>query len=109
MEKSDSAEIVVTIKKKHYTCSIYRIAFLFFQSLFLQRNGGAKDSVPVAEERSVVAVWLLVVHVVSRCTTQQTERHQVIEGPRQIVANVVLHRHPDAEYCDAPRSHWVAL
>uniref|UniRef100_A0A8C4FDU6 Protein KTI12 homolog n=1 Tax=Dicentrarchus labrax TaxID=13489 RepID=A0A8C4FDU6_DICLA len=36
--------------------------------LFLQRNGSSKDFVPVAEERSVVAVWLLVVHVMSRCT-----------------------------------------
>lgn len=45
----------------------------------------------------------------SRGAAQQTERHHVVEGPRQVVANVVLHRHPDAENRDAPSAHWVAL
>lgn len=74
-----------------------------------QRHGGAKDSVPVTKERSEVAARLLVVHVVSRSAAQQAERHQVVEGPRQVVADVVLHGHPDAENRDAPRAQWVAL
>ena len=80
-----------------------------FQSLFLQSNSGAKESVPVAEERSVVAVRLLVVHVVSWCPPQQTKRHEVIETPWQVIAYVVLHRHPDTENCDTPCGQWVAF
>lgn len=85
------------------------IHLLSSHSFFLQRNGGAKDSVPVAEERSVVTARLLVVHVMSWCTPQQTKGHQVVEGPRQVIAYVVLHRHPDTENCDAPGGQWVAL
>lgn len=63
----------------------------------------------MAEERSKVAAGLLVVHVVSRSAAQQTQRHHVVEGPGQVVAHVVLHRHPDAEDCDAPGAQRVAL
>ncbi|TNN57019.1 Protein KTI12 [Liparis tanakae] len=77
--------------------------------IFLRRKGGAKDSVPVAEERGVVAVGLLVVHVMSRRSAQQTERHQVVQSPRQVITYVVLHGHPDAENGDAPRGQRVTL
>lgn len=63
----------------------------------------------MAKERSVVTARLLVVHVMSRCTTKQTERHQMVEGPRQVVAYVVLHRHPDAEDRHGPCGQRVTL
>lgn len=73
----------------------------------LQRHGSAEDPVPVAEEGSVVAARLLVVQVVGRGATQQTEGHQVVQGPGQVVAYVVLHGHPDAQNCYAPCAQWV--
>lgn len=45
----------------------------------------------------------------SRCTAQQTKRHQVAETPRQVISYVVLHRQPDTEDCGAPHGQWVAL
>lgn len=75
--------------KRNYIISIYSQNCP--RSLFPLSKGSAKDSVPVAEEGGVVAARPLVVHVVSRCTAQQTERHQVVEGPRQVVTYVVLH------------------
>ncbi|KAK7891563.1 hypothetical protein WMY93_023526 [Mugilogobius chulae] len=63
---------------------------------------------PVTEERSIVAVWLLVVHVMSWCSSKKTKRYQMVEGPRHVVTNVILYRHPDAEHCHTPCSQRVA-
>ena len=63
----------------------------------------------MAEERSKVGARPLVVHVVSRCATQKTKRHQVVQGPWQVVAYVVLYRHPDAVKRDAPCGERVSV
>lgn len=62
----------------------------------------------MAEERSEVAARPLVVHVVSRGAAQQAEGHQAVEGPGQVVADVVLHGHPQAEDGHQPRAQRVA-
>lgn len=111
LERKRKIQIKIYTKQQELERCSYLLFCVCFRALtcFLQRHCSAKNSVPVTKERSKVAAGPLVVHVVSRSAAQQPERHQVVEGPRQVVADVVLHRHPDAENRDAPRAQRVAL
>lgn len=70
---------------------------------------GAPQPVPVGEVRGKVGARSLMVSVVFGGAAPQAEGHQIIHGPREDVAAVLLHRNVDVEDHEAPRRQAVAL
>lgn len=70
---------------------------------------GAPQPVPVREVRGKVGAWSLMVSVVFGGTAPQAKRHQIMHGPREDIAAVLLHRNVDVKDHEAPRGQAVAL
>lgn len=69
----------------------------------------APQPVPVREEWGKVSAGSLVVSVVLGRPTPEAKGHQVMEGPREVVATVLLDGDVDVEDHEAPRCEAVAL
>ncbi|KAA8584318.1 hypothetical protein FQN60_008103, partial [Etheostoma spectabile] len=63
---------------------------------------GAPEPVPVREEWGKVSVRPLVVSIMLGRTTPQAKGHQVVNGPREVIAAVVLGGNVDVEDHEAP-------
>lgn len=70
---------------------------------------GAPQPVPVREEWSEVSAGPLVVSVVLGCTTPQAKGHQVMQGPWEVIAAVLLNGNVHVEDHEAPCCEAVAL
>lgn len=70
---------------------------------------GAPQPVPVREVRGKVGAWSLMVSVVFGGTAPQAKGHQIMHGPREDIAAVLLHRNIDIKDHEAPRGQAVAL
>lgn len=70
---------------------------------------GAPQPVPVGEVRGKVGAWSLMVSVVLGGTAPQAKGHQIMHGPREDIAAVLLHGNVDVKDHEAPRGQAVAL
>lgn len=68
---------------------------------------GAPQLVPVAEKRRKVSGGPPVVGVMLWGAPPEAERHQVVHGPREVIAAVVLGGHVDVDDHEAPRGEAV--
>lgn len=69
----------------------------------------AAQPVPVREEWGKVSAGSLVVSVVLGRPTPEAKGHQVMEGPREVIATVLLDGDVDVEDHEAPGCEAVAL
>lgn len=70
---------------------------------------GAPQPVPVREEWGKVSAGPLVVSIMLWWTTPEAKGHQVMQGPREVVAGVVLSGNVDVEDHEGPCCEAVAL
>ncbi len=70
---------------------------------------GARQPVPVREEWGEVSAGPLVVSVMLGGAAPEAKGHQVMQGPREVVAAVLLDGNVDVDDHEAPRCEAVAL
>lgn len=70
---------------------------------------GASKPVPVRKEWGKVSAGPLVVSIMLGRTTPEAKGHQVMHGPREVIATVVLGGNVDVEDHEAPCCEAVAL
>lgn len=70
---------------------------------------GAPQPVPVREVRGKVGARSLMVSVVLGGTAPQAKGHQIMQGPREDIAAVLLHGDVDVKDHEAPCGQAVAL
>lgn len=71
--------------------------------------GSAEKSVPMTKERCKVAAGFLVMHVMGHRPSKKPKRNQVARRIWQVVADMIFHRHPNAENSDGPHGQRMAL
>lgn len=70
---------------------------------------GASQPVPVGKEWGKVSCGPFVVSIMLGCTAPESEGHQVVQGPREVVAAVVFSGNVDVKDHKSPRCETVTL